>query len=256
MVILLLCLCGLVVLNIVVLSIFIPRMFKSSSPPAATANAQQQAQAATTPTVPATAPQTHSPPPAGAVAQRQEVSPSGKIRIKYVRTKGNPVRQIVLEKVANPSEQTVFFEYKRNAWILISPNDEWIALNNRPEAGQSDLQLYHRTSPDSLNYEIPEDFRGQDQGLDDAAWNAYLEAMELPEGTEREGVTIDATGWNPDSKVLNIAVTVAPASEDDQVPAPWACTFDVTTNEFEESAEQVGNGPDENQATPAASPGQ
>jgi len=43
------------------------------------------------------------------------------------------VHQIVLESVKQPSESKAFFEYQRNARILISPNDQWIILNNRPE---------------------------------------------------------------------------------------------------------------------------
>jgi hypothetical protein len=115
-------------------------------------------------------------------------------------------------------------------------------LNNRPEPGQSELQLYRRASADSLKYEIPPDFRGEDRPVENAIWQFYVEAMGLPEETQREGVTIDATGWDADSRKVGVTVTVEQADAEDVVPPPFACTFDVTSNEIEmtpESAEAL-----------------
>jgi len=205
-----------------------------ASPAPAPVSARSPAAVAAAPPVSA-----HKPLPDGAVVQREEVSPSGNIRVKYVRSKGNPVRQIMLENVQRPDQSTRFFEYQRNAWLLVSPNDEWIALNNRPTPGQSELQLYHRTIPDSLKYEIPEEFGGEDRPLEQAVWSYYLQTMGLPEDTQRDGVTMDATGWDNDSSKLAISVTVAPADPNDNVPAPWTCTFDVASQEIEMSDESA-----------------
>ena len=62
------------------------------------------------------------------------------------------MHRIVLESVKQPSESKAFFEYQRNARILISPNDQWIILNNRPSAGHSELQLYQHEGPGPLDY--------------------------------------------------------------------------------------------------------
>jgi YARHG domain len=233
--------------NIVVLTLYLPRLMKSAAAkplpaqtPVAAAPAISPAAAQTLPpSSPAPAATVHAPLPVGAVVQRQEVSPSGKIRIKYVRSKGNPVRQIVLESVARPQDSTVFFEHQRNAWLLVSPNDEWIALNNRPKPAESELQVYHRTNADSLKYEIPEDFRGDDRPLETAVWNYYLQTMGLPEDTQPDGVIMDATGWDNDSRKLAISVTVVPGDPDDKVPPPWNCTFDVASQEIEMSDESA-----------------
>lgn len=233
--------------NIIVLALYLPRLMKNAAakpvpaqtPVAAAPVTSPVAAQSLPPSSPAPAPTVHSPLADGAVVQRQEVSPSGKIRIKYVRSKGNPVRQIMLESVARPDDSTVFFEHQRNAWLLVSPNDEWIALNNRPKPGESELQVYHRTNADSLKYEIPEEFRGDDRPLETAVWNYYLQTMGLPEDTQPDGVIMDATGWDNDSRKLAISVTVVPGDPDDKVPPPWSCAFDVVSQEVEVSDESA-----------------
>jgi YARHG domain len=232
------CLGALGIANIIVLAIYVPRLLKSAAPKPAVAEQHPQTSAPVSSNSPAAAPAAtpapaRAPLPDGAVVQREEVSPSGKIRIKYLRSKGNPVRQIVLENVARPGDSKVFFEHERNAWVLVSPDDEWIALNNRPSAGRSELQLYHRQRADTLNYEIPEGFRDGDGRPENAVWHSYLEAIGLPPETQRESVTIDATGWENDSKKLNVSVAVTPSDANDSVPMPWSCTFDVATKQID-----------------------
>jgi hypothetical protein len=170
---------------------------------------------------------------AGETVQREELSASGNIRLKYVRRKGNPLRQIVLEGVNQPGQPKVLLEYQRNAWVLISPNDEWIALNNRPGVGQSEVQLYHHDGPGPLDYSISEDKREPDDQIDHVVWNYYLQELGLPPETARDGVAIDAVGWDADSKKLTVTVTVSQASTDDTVPPPWSCVVDLASKQID-----------------------
>ncbi len=179
----------------------------------------------------------HAPLADGAIVQREELSPSGNIRVRYVRTKGNPVHQIIIESVEHPGESKVFFGFQRAAWILISPNDEWIALNNRPSAGHSELRIYHHDGPGLLDY-IPSN--ETDEGgatFDQVIWNYYVQQLELSPDSPREGVTIDGVGWDPTSEKLAVTVTVEQADGSDEVPPPWNCVVDLATKEIEVTPE-------------------
>jgi YARHG domain len=175
----------------------------------------------------------------GAIVQREELSPSGNIRVKYTWTKGNPVHRIVLENVNHPGESNVFVEYQRNAWILISPDDQWIVLNNRPSAGHSEVQLYQRQNTETLNYAASEETQGTDARLDQVVWKYYLQELQLPPDTLRDGVAIDAVGWDADSKKLAVTVTAAPTDADDSVPPPWRCMVDVASKEIDVTPEAI-----------------
>ena len=227
---------GLILLvNIVVLTIYLPRLVRPPAPTQAAAAAPASpVNAAPSSTNPQ--PAKHVPKPEGDVVQRSEVSPSGNIRVKYTRRKGGPIRQIIIEPAAGPGDSKVLFEHQRNAWVVISPNDEWIALNNRPKPGESHLQLYHQTRTGTLDFAPAQDMAIEGLPLEDAIWNYYVEAMGLPANTPREAATIDAVRWENDSS-LTISVAVTPLADDDKVPPPWTCTFNVASKQLEASEE-------------------
>ena len=234
------CVGAVLLANLVVLAIYLPRLVRSTAPqaPAPLATSAPVVTNASTPNA-APSPAIHTAKPEGAIVQRSQLSPSGNVRINYIRSKGNPMRQIVLESATDGSnESKILFEHQRNAWVVISPNDEWIALNNRPSPGESHLQLYHQKTVGSLQYEPSQEVSSEGQPLENAVWNYYVETMGLPEGTQREAATIDAVGWENDTR-LTISVAVVPLDAEDKVPPPWMCTFNVETKEIETSDETV-----------------
>jgi hypothetical protein len=237
--------------NIIFFVLYLPRLSKTevSKPAGSGPLIAPPSPSTTTPAVSRVAPAD------GTMVQRVESSQGGNIRIKYVRTKGSAVRQIVLESVKVPAESKTFFEFQRNAWILISPNDEWIALNNRPSAGHSDLQLYHHDGPGSLDYVIPEELKSPDGQIDQIVWQYYLHELGLPADTAREDVSIDAVGWDAESKKLAVTVAVSQADADDKVPPPWNCVIDIASKEIDVTPEaaQAFNG--QQGQPPTGSPG-
>jgi hypothetical protein len=61
-------------------------------------------------------------------------------------------------------------------------------------------------------------------------------------------VTIDATAWEDDSRKLNLAVVYMPAPNNPDVPAPWSCTYDVTSKKVEPVSAPAENQTDEGTA--------
>jgi hypothetical protein len=182
------------------------------------------------------------PPPvqAGLHLDREVQSPSGKLRVEYFRDRQKGVRQIVLQDVREPSNQTVLTQYKRNAWVVVSPDDDWIILESR-DGTQGGLQLYHRVSAAPLRYEVPEELRASGNGLRDVVWQSYLGDTQQDSNTDRNRVTIDATAWEPDSHKVSLSVTPIPAKDDSALPTAWTCVYDVTTKQIEPP--EVAEGP-------------
>ena len=184
------------------------------------------------------------PPPAqpGLHLERQLLSPSGNLRIQYLRDRQKGIHQIALQDVHNPANTAVIAQYKRNAWLVVSPNDEWVVLNTR-DGIESGAQLYHRTSLAPLKYEIPQELHGNGGGLQDEVWQSYLSATQQPaDTTDRSRVTIDGIAWEPDSHKITLSVAPIPTKHDTALPEPWTCTYDVTTKQIEPSA-TVAEGP-------------
>ena len=154
-------------------------------------------------------------------------------------SKGNPVHQIVLENVQHPDQTKVFLEYERSAWILISPDDQWIVLNNRPKAGHSEIQLYQHSGPGALDYTVPDEMQGNEARLDQVVWKYYLQELQLDSDTLRDGVAVDAVGWDADSKKLAVTVTATPSDAADQVLPTWRCVVNVDTGEIDVTPEAI-----------------
>ncbi len=172
---------------------------------------------------------------------RQVLSPSGKLRVEYMRDRQQGIRQIALQDAHNPANTTVLAQYKRNAWVVLSPDDEWIVLNNR-DGAEGGAQLYHRVSSAPLKYEVPQDLRGTGGGLQDVVWQAYLGDTQQDPDTDRSHVTIDGIAWEPDSHRVTVSVAPIATKDDAALPEPWSCTYDVTTKQVEPPA-GVAEGP-------------
>ena len=186
----------------------------------------------------------HAPPPAvqpGMHLERQLLSPSRNLRIEYSRDRQRGIRQISLRDARNASNTTVLAQYKRNAWVVVSPDDEWVVLNTR-DGAENGAQLYHRVSSSPLKYEVPAELRANAGGLQNVVWQSYLKATQQDASAERSRMTIDGIAWEPDSHRVSVSVAPIATKDDVTLPEPWTCTYDVTTKQIEPPLE-VAEGP-------------
>ncbi len=183
---------------------------------------------------------------------RLVLSPSGKLRIQYLRDRAKGLRQIALQDAQNPANTTVLAQYKSNAWALVSPDDEWVVLNNR-DGAEPGAQLLHRTSAVPLKYEVPPELRDAG-GLQDKVWQSYLGETQQDASADRSHVTIDGIAWEPDSHRVTLSVAPIATKNDAALPEPWTCVYDATTQRIELPAEAADAGESSAPNEPAAAP--
>lgn len=236
-------LAAVLVINAIVLSVFLRNRTASASSPqrtatalplvAATAEPQQRA----APVVPSAA--TTSPVAATNVAaQSSAPQHSSRIRVKYSRDPKTHIRSIAIEDAGHPGASTVLYQSPRPAWALVSPNDEWVVVNERASSDGGGARLYRRQNNDSVQY-APSDGASNDSvPLRDAVWKAYLAVTHGDSSAPRHNVTIDATGWDNDGRKLVLAVTHLPNRDQPDVPEPWSCTYDLASKQIEPVAGQ------------------
>ncbi|MGH9807909.1 MAG: YARHG domain-containing protein [Terriglobia bacterium] len=199
------------------------------------------------------APHHPSPPPvqAGMHLERQVLTSSGNLKVCYLRDRQQGTREIALQDAHNPSNETVLARYKRNAWVVVSPNDDWIVLENR-DKGESGVQLYHRVSAAPLKYEVPEELRANGNALQDVIWQSYLSDTQQDPSPDPARVTIDATTWQPDSQKVTLTVSPIPTKDDSVLPTAWSCVYDVSTRQVAPAPEEVAEGPADQSESAAA----
>lgn len=174
----------------------------------------------------------------GFALERQVNSASGNLRIKYLRDRKTKVRRIVVEDAHKPEVSAILCESKRTAWALVSPDDQWIAVDEHNASEGGGARLYRRSGNSSVQFIMAEGGGAEGRALQDTIWQNYLNATHAEPNTPRRGVTIDATGWESDSRKLNISVAYLPAPDNPDVPEPWSCTYDVASKRVEVSPDQ------------------
>ncbi len=219
----------------------------SGAPPAsavAAAPATNPAPGAVQPVAPA--PHHPSPPPIqpGMHVDRQVLTASGHLRILYLRDRQRGIREIAFQDAQNPSNQTVLADYKRNGWVVVSPNDDWVIFETRDQ-GESGIQLYHRVSNSPLKYEVPQELQAGGSGLRDVIWQSYLSDTQQDPNIDPRRVTIDATSWEPDSQRITLSVSPVPTKDNSTPPIAWTCLYNVNSQAIEPAGGEVAEGPGE-----------
>jgi hypothetical protein len=189
--------------------------------------------------------------PNGFVVERQTMSPSGSLRIKYLRNRKEKLRRITLEDAHQPATSAVLCDFKLNAWLLISPDDQWIALNDHSRDDSAGARLYHRTNSSVVRYETTDAAPAGGQPLQDTVWSTYLAATQRDPQTKRDHVTIDATAWENDSRKLTLSVAYLAVAGAKDIPEPWSCTYDVVSKQVEPESEQTVSSTENASSSPA-----
>jgi hypothetical protein len=235
---------ALVIANIVVLAIWLPgrksgRASESSNLTTTAAQASS-APAARNNASPARIATSASSPAAIAYGdfalERQVTSASGNLRIKYLRDHKTKIRRIAVEDVHRPGGSAVLCESKRSAWALVSPDDQWIVVDDRGATDGGGARLYRRNSDASIPFVLAQETGAP--SLQDMVWKAYLSSTHADPNTPRRGVTIDATGWENDSRQLDVSVVFLSTPQNPDVPEPWRCTYDVASKQIEPAPDQ------------------
>lgn len=184
------------------------------------------------------------PPPIqpGTHLERQVLTASGNLRVRYLRDREHNIRQIAIQDVHNPANETVLAQYQRTAWVVVSPNDDWIVLQIRDKAERG-LQLFHRTNSVPLRYEVPAELQANGSGLREQIWQSYLQDTQQDSGTDARKVTIDATSWEPDSQRVTLSITPIPTRDNSAVPMAWTCLYNVNTKQVEPATGEVAENP-------------
>ncbi len=221
-------LAALLIANIVILAIWLPT-HKNTTGKLQTSNIVPGS-----PGTPAVA----AAPPGDFVLERQLTSPSGNIQISYFRNPKTKMRRIAVEDAHRPGSSAVLYESTHNAWVLVSPDDQWIVVNERTGADGGGARIYRGSGSSPVRYTVTDGAGPEGRGLQDMVWQSYLNATHASPNTPRRGVTIDATNWENDSRKLNLSVSYLPMPNNSDVPEPWRCTYDIMSKRVEPATDQ------------------
>ncbi|MBF0319294.1 MAG: hypothetical protein HQL01_05775 [Nitrospirae bacterium] len=151
-------------------------------------------------------------------------SPSGDIIVKHFTDDDNWTvnSEVWLYSAKNPSKKLWLYSYERDAEVLFSPNEKWLALNHRYGCDGTDAILFKQVK--GLKYEPI-------IGLSDLAWAFFIKTHRKYKIPHFDHCYTEAVRWSSDSK----SVMLQTYGHDDMSPKkldPWYCIYDLKTKKM------------------------
>ncbi|MCG6552176.1 MAG: hypothetical protein L7F77_07600 [Candidatus Magnetominusculus sp. LBB02] len=155
--------------------------------------------------------------------KKEYASPSGKIIVRqYGELLEDNSGDIWLYSKENPLKKAFLFSYERDADVIISPDEKWIAINYRYGCDGTSIILFKRIK--GLKYEI-------DTWLTQFAWDFFRKKYKRHIIPEFGHSYAEAVLWSSDSKSVLIFIK----GHDDDSPMklePWYCIYDLKKEEM------------------------
>lgn len=145
-----------------------------------------------------------------------ELSPLGDIIIQQT-VNGTGLRKVWLIEKNEEKHRVLLFEHERNADVLFSPDENWIAINDQWGSNGSDVRLFARNGP--LAY-LP--VKGK--LVSELAWDFFRRANKIEE-TGLDHAYAYAVEWSADSQ--SILIKLEGHGDINHHVDGWMCVFDV-----------------------------
>jgi hypothetical protein len=149
----------------------------------------------------------------------EESSPGGDILVQHYFFRDN-TDQIWLVSSEDPATRHLLFTHERNAQVLFSEDEKWLAINNRCLSNESRVLLFRRKG--KLDYEQVAD-------LSEPAWRFFAKANGKSPAFDHRYV--EALQWT-DEEPATLLLSLSGHADSRNNTHHWLCLYDVQAKEF------------------------
>jgi hypothetical protein len=147
--------------------------------------------------------------------------------------------KIILSSLADPSQKELLFEYERDAVATLSPDGEWIVINDRPFVGECNPRLFKQEA--GLKFTEVKDANIRQKAIEFfLRYNKYPKEIGehmLPEGS----CFVQSMLWSDNSKSLLLRLSKGQTGEPLWI-YNWRCVYDLTTGEVSTDLKVLNRG--------------
>jgi len=161
-------------------------------------------------------------------------SPSGKLKAESYFIDGDTARTVFIFDPANPAIRETLCAYERNAHLIFSPDEQWIAMNDNSGSSETSIRLFRRESVSGLKF--------KEKKIDtwNAPWRLLRRTQRVPYPKGLSHIYAVAREWSNDSNALLISLT---GHEDiDHHVDSWFCVLNLKTQVATLDLEQMNVG--------------
>ena len=160
------------------------------------------------------------------------LSPSGRLKAESFFIDGDTPRTVYIFDPANPGTRETLCTYDRNAQLLFSPDELWIAMNDNSGSSETEIRLFHRES--GLKF--------KERKIDtlEAPWKLLRQTQRVQYPKTFDHIYTVAREWSNDSNALLISLTGH--GDRDHYVDSWFCIVNLKTQAATLDLEQMNVG--------------
>ncbi|WP_027360595.1 hypothetical protein [Desulforegula conservatrix] len=146
-------------------------------------------------------------------------SPSRDISIGFYRAKKNELNQIWLtSEKANLKKHFLLYEFERDADVIFSNDEKWLAINDRLGSNVSEVRLFNKKS--DLEY-----VEVKQANVTGKTWAFFFKNNNLKIDSELSHSYIECIRWSGDSN--SILVVLKGHTDKDHYLDDWVCVYNT-----------------------------
>ncbi len=126
-------------------------------------------------------------------------------------------RQIYIWESSSPESKQLFYAFERDATLLFSPDDQWIALNDHVGSGQSEIKLFNRIQGAR--------FKASNLDPTGKCWALLKQQTKTPYPNMLFHTYACVMNWSANSQVL--LVSLSGHNDPKHHIDNWLCVFDT-----------------------------
>jgi len=133
--------------------------------------------------------------------------------------------EIWLAAKNKPSDRELLYKFERGADVLISPDEQWLVVNDHMTSDESEVVLFKRGQGISFA-----EAKGAQIGP--KAWNLFAKENQLAKPPGYDHQYVEAIQWSSNSRTFLLSISGHGGEGDGKYHLdPWFCVYDVTTRQ-------------------------
>lgn len=161
--------------------------------------------------------------------REQEISPGGDMVIEYRYDYAKEHHEVWLKSIEDTLSPVFLYEFSRDAKVMVSPDEQWLIINNHMGSDISEVILFRKTT-DLKFTEL------KTRNISRKSWQFFCRKNKITNLTFHHQY-VECMMWSSDSRYL--LLKLSGYENDSNYADSWLCIYDIEKDSFSTDLSQM-----------------
>ncbi|MGE5363342.1 MAG: hypothetical protein ACM3SM_04365 [Bacteroidota bacterium] len=161
--------------------------------------------------------------------REQEISPSGDMVIEYRYDYAKEHHEVWLKSIEDTLSPVFLYEFSRDAKVMVSPDEQWLIINNHMGSDISEVILFRKTTALKFTELKTRNISGK-------SWQFFCRKNKITELTFHHQYA-ECLMWSSDSRYL--LLKLSGYENGSNYADSWLCIYDIEKDAFSTDLSQM-----------------